>query len=84
MQQHILDDIVNSSSESGKRSRKLRISECLTLYYFTVILVMKVLCFLVESPDVRHGASGDQQLSLRKYGDMRNKNLKQTSVVSGM
>lgn len=34
-QPHILDDVVCSRSENG-RSRKRRISECLTVYYFDV------------------------------------------------
>ena len=42
------------------------------MYYFKVIPVMKVSCFLVGGQSVRHGASGDQQHSLRKYGGMRN------------
>ena len=72
VQQHFLDDTVNPSSENGKKSKRRRISECLTVYHFTVILVLKVSYFLVGSQDVRHRASGDQQLSLRKYGGMRN------------
>ena len=41
-QQHILDDVMTSGSENGKKSRKGRISECLTVYHFTVIHVVKV------------------------------------------
>ena len=70
--QHILNDVVASGSENFKKSRKRRISECLTVYYFTVIVVMKVSCFLVGSQDVSHGASGDQQRPLREYGGMGN------------
>ena len=35
-QQHILDDVVISGSGNGKKSRKQRISESLTVYHFTV------------------------------------------------
>ena len=72
VQQHILDAVGTSSSENGKKSRKRRISEYSTVYYLTVIPLVKVSCFLVGSQNVRHGTSGDQQVSLRKYGGMRN------------
>ena len=72
VQQRILDDAVTPGSENGKKSRKRRISECLTVYNFTVIQVMKVSYFSLGSQDVRHGASGVQQPPLRKYGGMRN------------
>ena len=56
-----------------RKPRKRRISECLTVYYFTVILLMKVSCFLVgRRQGVRHEASEDLQLRLREYGGMRN------------
>ena len=77
MQQHPLDAVVTSCSENSK-SRKRRISEWLNVYYFTVIVVMKVLCFSVGRQDVRHGASG----SLRKYGGMRKQCFKQARAVS--
>ena len=67
VQQHPLDAVVTSWSENSE-SRKRIISECLNVHSFTVILVMKVSCFLVGSQDVCHGASG----SLREYGGMRN------------
>ena len=63
---------VTSSNENGKKSRKRRISECFTVYDFTVIPLMKASCFLVGSQDVRHGASGDQQVSFKEYGSKRN------------
>ena len=44
-------------------------SLCITLLFSPL---MKVSCFLVGSQDVRHGASGDQRVSLRKFGGMRN------------
>ena len=72
VQQHILDAVLTSSSENGKKSRKRRISEYFTVFYLTVIPLVKVSCFLVGSQNVRHGASGDQQVSLGKYGGMRN------------
>ena len=78
-QQHPLGDVVTSCSENSE-SRKRIISECLNVYSFTVILVMKVSCFLVGSQDVCHGASG----SLREYGGMRNDCFKQARTVSEM
>ena len=72
VQQYILGVVVTSSSENSKKSRKRRIPEYFTVYYLTVIPLVKVSSFLVRSQNVRHGASGDQQVSLRKYGGMRN------------
>ena len=72
VQQRTSDVAVISSNENGKKSRKLGILDCFTVYYFTVTPLMKVSCFLVGSQDVPHGASGDQQVSLRKYGGKRN------------
>ena len=66
VQRHPLDAVVTSCSENSK-SRKRRISECLNVYYFTVILVMKVSYFLLGRQGVCHGASG----CLREYGGMR-------------
>ena len=40
-QKHSLDAVVTSCSGHGK-SRKRRISECLTVYYFAVIPLMRV------------------------------------------
>ena len=48
VQQHILDDVVTSGSGNGKKSRKRRISECLIVYHFTVIQVMKVSDFFPQ------------------------------------
>ena len=79
MQQHPLDAVVTLCSENSE-SRKRIISECLNVYSFTAILVMKVSCFLVGSQDVCHGASG----SLREYGGMRNDCFKQARTVSKM
>ena len=68
VQQHPLDAAVTSCSKNGK-SRKRRISECLTLYELNVIPLMKLLCFMVGRQDERHAASGDQQLFSREdYG----------------
>ena len=39
VQQHILDDVMTSGSEKGKNEEN---EECLTVYHFTVIHVMKV------------------------------------------
>ena len=77
VQQHPLDPVVTSCSENGE-SRKQRISECLNVYSFTVILLMKVSCFLVGSQDVCHGASG----FLREYAGMRNDCFNQARTVS--
>ena len=41
VQQHPLDAVVTSCSGNGM-SRKGRISECLTVYYFAVIPLMRV------------------------------------------
>ena len=41
VQQHPLDAVVTSCSGNGM-SRKRRISECLTVYYFAVIPLMRV------------------------------------------
>ena len=74
VQQHILDAAGKSSSENGKKSRKGRIPESVsTVHYLTFFYLMKVsFSYSVGSQDVRHGASGVQQLPLRKYGGMRN------------
>ena len=72
VQRHIVDNVVNSRSENGRKSRKRRISECLTVCCLTVFPPMKVSCFLVGSQDVSHEASADQQALWRKYGGMRN------------
>ena len=66
VQRHILD--------SDKKSIKWRISEWLTvlLLYCFPLYEGFLFFFLVESQDVHHGAPGDQQLSLREYGGMRN------------
>ena len=60
------------SRTNFRKPRKRRISECFTVCYFTVILLMKVACFLVGRQGVRHGASGDRQSPWRDYGGMRN------------
>ena len=70
-QQHPFDAVVTSGNGNGK-SRRRMVSECFTVYYFTVILLLKVSCFLVGRQGAPHGASGDQQDSLREYGGMRN------------
>ena len=83
VQQHPLDAVVTSSSGNGK-SKKRGISECLTVYCFAVIPLIRVMCFLVGRQGVRHGGSGDQHLSLREYGGMRNYCFKLTRAVSEM
>ena len=60
------------SRTNFRKSRKRRMSECFTVCYFTVILLMKVSCFLVGMEGVRPEASGDQQRPWREYGGMRN------------
>ena len=60
------------SRTNFRKPRKQRISECFTVCYFAVILLVKVSCFLVGRQGVRHEASGDQQLPWREYGGMRN------------
>ena len=70
-QQHPFDAVVTSGNENSKSRRRI-VSERFTVHYFTVILFLKVSCFLVGRQGARHGASGDQQDSLRKYGGMRN------------
>ena len=70
-QQHPFDAVVTSCSGNGKSRRRI-VSECFTVYYFTVILLLRVSCFLAERQGARHGASGAQQDSLREYGGMRN------------
>ena len=73
MQPYILDYVVNSRSENGRKSRKRRISECFTVCYLTIFPLMKVSCsILVGSQDVRHEASADQQVLWRNYGGIRN------------
>ena len=63
--------LINSRT-NFRKPRKRRISECFTVCYFTVILFMKVSCFLVGRQGVRHEASEDQQLRWIEYGGMRN------------
>ena len=70
-QQHAFDAVVTSGNENGKSRRRI-VSECFTVYYFTVILLLRVSCFLAGRQGARHGASRDQQDSLREYGGMRN------------
>ena len=70
-QQHSFNAVGTSGNENGK-SRRRMVSECFTVYYFTVILLLKASCFLVGRQGARYGASGDQQDSLREYGGMRN------------
>ena len=55
-----------------REPRKRRISECFTVHYFTVILLMKVSCFLVGRQVARHEAPEDEQLPWRNFGGMRN------------
>ena len=43
-QQHPFDAVVTSCSENGKSRRRI-VSECFTVYYITVILLLKVSCF---------------------------------------
>ena len=72
------------SCTNFRKPRKRRFSECFTKCYFTVILPMKVSCFLVGRQGVRHEASEDQQLRWREYGGMRNYCFKLTRAVSDM
>ena len=43
-QQHPFDAVVTSCSGNGKSRRRI-VSECFTVYYFTVNLLLKVSCF---------------------------------------
>lgn len=75
VQRRILDSVVNSRSENGKKSIKWRINfrmlDCVVTLLFSPLWRFPVF-FVVGSRHVGHGASGDQQLSLREYGGMSN------------
>ena len=64
-----------------KKVRSEKRKNCLTVYHFTVIHVMKVSVFSLGSQEVRHGASGVQQPPLRKYGGMRNLSVSSKPVL---
>ena len=69
VQQHILDDVITSGSEKGKKWKKRRIAWlCITLLLF---MLWRFQVFSLGQ-EVRHGASGVQQPPLRKYGGMGN------------
>ena len=66
-QQHILDDVMQTSgSGNGKKSKKRRISEHLPVYHFTVIQVMKVSDFFPRKSRCRSWSIWSPTTSLKR------------------